>query len=221
MTEHECTVLSTVWGSYSRNSSFAGNCCFSENLVLYLMIYVTSAFNCCKGTGSHITLFVKRSVNPNFMHLFHAPPYRSSIQNYLKTNKKSSNLNSHFTALCLCSAPTCLIHVNGSPDKYGDARMKIEKTHTRDSEETPALYTQIQFTTDDRTLQFCIKHLMLIICETQSLPRFYSNFLPFYIHMHTNCTVMNIQRYASVAMLIQVLHCRNVRSFNLLLEILN
>lgn len=98
--------------------------------------------------------------------------------------------------------------------------MTIEKIHTRDSEATPALYTQIQFTTDDRTLQFCIKHLMLMICETQSLPRFYSNFLRFYIHMHTNCTVMNIQRYASVAMPIQVLHCRNIRSFNLLLEIL-
>lgn len=98
--------------------------------------------------------------------------------------------------------------------------MKIEKIHTRDSEATPALYTLIQFTTDDRTLQFCIKHFTLIIYETQSLPRFYSNFLPFHIHMHANCTVMNIQQYASVTMLIQVLRHRNARSFNLLLEIL-
>lgn len=207
-------------GSYSHNSSFAGHCCFSENLILYLMIYGTSAFPCCKGTISHITLFVKHCVNPNIMHLFHAPPYISSIQNYLKKKKKKlSNLNSHFIALCLCSAPTCLIHMNGSPGMYGDARMKIEKIQTRDSEATPALYTLIQFSTDDRTLQFCIKHFMLIIYETQSLPRFYSNLLPFYIHMHTNCTVMNIQQYSSVTMLIQVLHCRNVRSFNLLLEI--
>lgn len=74
-------------GSYSHNSSFAGHCCFSENLILYLMIYGTSAFPCCKGTISHITLFVKHCVNPNIMHLFHAPPYISSIQNYLKKKK--------------------------------------------------------------------------------------------------------------------------------------
>lgn len=76
--------------------------------------------------------------------------------------------------------------------------MKIEKIHARDSEATPALYTLIQFTTDDRTLQFFIKHFMLIIYETQSLPRFYSKFLPFCIYMYTNGIVMNIQQYVTM-----------------------
>lgn len=177
-------------GSYGHNSSFTGYWYLPEKLALCLVTYTIPAFHCCKGTVPHIAVFVKHSINPNFMHLFHAPPYLSSIWNYLK---KSSSLNAHLTALCFCSAPTCLIHMNGSLDRYGDARIKIKKICRRHSEAMPVLYTLIQFTTDDRTLKFCIKHLTLITCETQSLCRFYSNFLPFYIHMHTNCRVMNIQ----------------------------
>ena len=66
-------------GSYGHNSSFAGYCYLPEKLALCLVTYVISAFHCCKGIVSHIALFVKHTVNPNFMHLFHAAPYLSSI----------------------------------------------------------------------------------------------------------------------------------------------
>lgn len=43
--------------------------------------------------------------------------------------------------------------------------MKTEKIGRRDSEAVSVLYTQIQFTTDDTILKFCIKHLSLLIYE--------------------------------------------------------
>lgn len=152
-------------GSYSHNSSFAGYCYLLEKLALCLVIYILSALHCFKGTVSHVSLFVKQCQSQCYeSFLWPSLPF---FHLKLPKRNKSPNLNSHLTALCFCSAPTCLIHMNGSPDRYGDARMKIEKICRRDLVAMSVLYNQIQFTTDDRTLKFCIKHLSLMICETQ------------------------------------------------------
>ena len=78
-----------------------------------------------------------------------------------KKKKVLPSLNSHFTdLLCFCSASTSLICMDGSPNSYGNARMKIEKMFRRDSEAMPVPHTQTQFNTGNRTLKFCMKHTL-------------------------------------------------------------
>lgn len=152
------------------------------------------------------------------MHLFHAPPYLSSIRNYLKKKKKSQLKFPFHSCVSVLLLPVWSIwmdHWIGMEMPASRLRIYVEGIQKQ------CLFYLLWYNLpDDRTLKFCINHLRLITYETEPLPRFYSNLLPFYIHMHTKCTVMNIEWYASVTMLIQVLHYRNIQSFNLLLEIL-
>lgn len=148
-------------GNYGHNSSRAGYCYLPEKQTLCVLNYVIFVSHCYKGSGSHIVIFIKHSANANFMHLFYSLLAFLPFDTIKKKKKVLPSLNSHFTdLLCFCSASTSLICMDGSPNSYGNARMKIEKMFRRDSEAMPVPHTQTQFNTGNRTLKFCMKHTL-------------------------------------------------------------
>lgn len=176
-------------GNYGHNSSCAGYCYLPEKQTLCVLNYVIFVSHCYKGSGSHIVIFIKHSANANFMHLFYSLLAFLPFDTIKKKKKKVlPRLNSHFTdLLCFCSASTSLICMDGSPNSYGNARMKIEKMFRRDSEAMPVPHTQTQFNTGNRTLKFCMKHTLASFFAYTVIAQILFLFFSFYVHMQRNC----------------------------------